>query len=293
MESGSLKATVRMLGPIAWIALAAGLQILGALMFFRAPIDVILVFTGASITFSVYLLNRFTDDEDSYNCPEQKILFQQKRVLIFIPISLFVLSFLLLAFSGRLVAWHIVLFICGIFYSVSFIPVLKSKSVSFIRIKDIFFIKNILVSFLWGITPFILAGSFRHTMPPRSDFIVVVSAFCLTALINSTSCDVRDLIGDRLAGIVTFANYFGKKFTAFCLCFLGAAGCLAVGINHYAGHIGIPATLFFYVTVLWSGIVASPIYFSKLQLPRSVIEPLNDSQVVFNGISLIVLSLCV
>ena len=293
METNSIKTTINMLGPIAWIALAAGLQILGALLFFRAPIDLILVFTGASITFSVYLLNRFTDDEDSYNCPEQKILFQRKPALISIPISLFAISFLILAFSGRLVAWHIVILICGIFYSVSFIPILKRKSISFIRIKDIFFIKNILVSFLWGITPFILAGSFRHSMPPRSDFIVVVFAFCLTALINSTSCDVRDMVGDRLAGIVTFANYFGKKFTAFCLCFFGVAGCLAVGINHYAGHVSVPATLFFFITVLWSGIVASPIYLRTLQLPKSVSEPLNDSQVVFNGISLIVLSMCV
>jgi 4-hydroxybenzoate polyprenyltransferase len=290
MDSGKAKAAIQMLGPVTWIAFAAGLQLCGAFLFFQAPIDLILVATGTIITFSVYLLNRFTDDEDCYNCPEQKILFQQKPILISIPITLLIMSFLLLSFTGGFVNWDRVLIICGIFYSVSFIPVFKNKSIRFIRLKDVFFLKNILVSLLWGITPFALAVSYGHILPPKNDFVVVILAFFITALINSTSGDVRDIMGDRIAGIVTFANFIGKKYTALCLSSMGVLGCVLVGINNYEGHIGKPATILFFATVLWSGIVAAPIYINKLHLPKIFSEPLIDSQVVFNGIALIILS---
>jgi 4-hydroxybenzoate polyprenyltransferase len=293
MEKESIQATIKMMGPIAWIALAAGLQMWGALLFVHASVDLILVITGATITFGVYLLNRFTDKEDSYNCPQQKILFQRRPLIIIIPIVLLVVSFSLLVFTGRLVAWHLILITCGIFYSVSFIPVLKNKSIGFIRIKDIFFIKNILVSFLWGITPFALAVNLGGYTPPRNDFFVIVLAFCLSALINSTSGDVRDIVGDRISGIVTFANYFGKKSTAVCLMVIGGLGCVSVEIYHYLGYASAPATMFFLIAVLWSGLVATPVYISKIHLPKLISEPLGDSQVVFNGIALIIFSLCV
>jgi 4-hydroxybenzoate polyprenyltransferase len=290
METGSLKNTFKMMGPIALLALAAGLQMLGALLFFKAQVDLILIFTYVFITFSIYLLNKFTDDEDNYNCPEQKILFQRKPILITIPIFLIALSIILLSFTNRLMVWHIVLIICGIFYSVNLIPIIKNNSIAFIRLKDIFFIKNILVSFLWSITPFILAKGLNLLISPKNDFIVVIIASFITAFINTTSSDIRDMVGDRLMGIVTFANFFGKKYTALLLFLISTIGCLYVGINYSAGNISTPATFFFFTIVLLAGIVAAPIYIGKFKLPKLISEPLNDSQAIFNGIALIVLS---
>ena len=291
MEKESIKALVKMLGPIAWLALAAGLQMLGALLFFRAPADLILIFTYALITFSVYLLNRFTDNEDGYNYPEQRMFFQQKSKLIILPIFLMAFTTFILAITGRLVIWHIIMITCGISYSVSLIPFMPNKSFRFVRFKDIFFVKNIVVSLLWGISPFALASSQKGAIIPTiNELIVVIAAFCITSFINTTSCDVRDIAGDRQLGLLTLPTRLGEKFTVLFLLLIGFAGCLFVGINYYLGNVSRPAILLFVANMVWTGFVAAPIYMKKNKLPKIISEPLIDSQFVMNGISLIVLS---
>ena len=291
MESGSLKATIRMLGPIAWLSLAAGLQMLGALLFFRAPVDLILIFTGASITFGVYMLNRFTDDEDSYNYPEQKMFFQQKPTLIGIPISLIAISFLLLAISGRLVIWHLVLIMFGILYSVNVIPFFRNKSLCFIRLKDILFVKNMAVSLLWGITPFALvAGQKFSIMPGKNDLLTVILSFCLTTFITAIAYDVPDAEGDRHAGVLTIVTRFGAKFTAIVLVFMEIVGCLSIGTFYLMGKIGQPVLLLFFANAFWTGIVTAPVFIKKIPVMKSFFKPLLDSQCVFCGLSLIVFS---
>lgn len=291
MVSGTMKAAVKMFGPVAWLALAAGLQMLGALLFFKAPIDPILISSYTLIAFGVYLLNRFTDKEDSYNCPEQKMFFQRKSMLISFPISLILLSFLVLAVSNRLVVWHLILIVSGILYSISVIPFIRNKSLCLLRLKDILFVKNIAVSLLWGITPFAIAASQKISVtPPKMDLITIIVAFCLTTLINTTTCDVRDVEGDRYAGAKTLPTYFGVNFTMFFLLLLGVVGSIFAAINYYTGNIGKPAFFLFFAVLIWTVIVALPIYSKGLKLSKLFSEPLIDTQQVFCGISLILFS---
>ncbi len=292
MESGSLKATIRMLGPIAWLSLAAGLQMLGALLFFRAPVDCILISTYFFITFGIYLLNRFTDTEDSFNCPEQKIFFQQKSKLIIIPISVIAASVILLSATNRLVFWHILLIVLGILYSVSLIPVIHDRSIRFVRLKDVLLAKNMAVSLLWGITPFAIAASQKSpVVSTKGDLVIVVMAFCLTTLINTVSCDVRDTDGDRHAGVLTLATRFGEKATGSFLFALGSLISVMVIIDFLLGNVGMRAFILFMSTVVWTGVVAMPIYVKRIKLPKSLSEPLIDTQQIVCGISLIALSL--
>jgi len=291
METIPFKAVVRMLGPIAWLAIAAGLQMVGALLFFKAPVDLILVFTGATITFGVYLLNRFTDDEDSYNYPEQRMFFQKKSILIALPIGLIATSMALLAITKRLVAWHIILIVFGILYSVSVIPFIRNKSLCFIRLKNILFVKNIAVSLLWGITPFALAASQQFSvMPEKPDLLIAVVSFCLTTFITAIAYDVPDVEGDRYAGVLTIATRFGEKFTAHFLLYAGIIASLIVGISYTMGKIGLPVLILFFANILWTGIVTLPAFIIRIPVLKSYIKPLLDSQCVFCGISLIVFS---
>jgi 4-hydroxybenzoate polyprenyltransferase len=242
---------------------------IGALLFFKAPIDLILIFTGITIAFGVYMLNKFTDDEDNYNCPDQKMFFQKKSILIALPILLIISSLILLLITNRLVPWHIILIACGILYSVSIIPFIRNKSLCFIRLKDIFFIKNISVSLLWGITPFALAASQKYSvMPSKFNLLVVAAAFCLTSLINTTSCDVRDVEGDRHAGILTIATRLGSKFTAIFLLCIVAIGCSLVEINYLIGNVSNAARILFFINIAWTLAVATPLYLNSLKLPK-------------------------
>jgi len=291
MVKEKAQTTFAMIAPVAWIAFAAGLQILGAFIYFKTPFDLIILITGMILTFCIYFINRFTDDEDNFNCPEQKIFFQKKSSLIIIPIILLVITYVVLGLTNRLGFWHFVLLFAGILYSINIIPVLNKKSIRFIRLKDITFLKNIIVSILWGLTPFAFAISLKHVLPHQSDVLVIIGAFCLTVLINSTSTDVRDIVGDRIAGITTFANYFGKKITLWTLLSLGAISCAFVAILFQLEKIGIPSFLFFLMSVTWSLFAVIPIYSSKFHFSKAISEPINDSLAVFNGIGLILIGL--
>ncbi len=292
MDTGTLKVTVKMLAPIAWLAFAAGLQMLGALLFFKASVDLILISTCFFITFGVYMLNRFTDEEDGYNYPEQKLFFQNKSVLMAIPVILLGISLLLLLVTGRLVTWHIILIALGILYSVSVIPFIRHKSLCFIRLKDIFFIKNIIVSLLWGITPFALAASQKNAiLPGKADLLIAVAAFCLTTFITAVAYDVPDAEGDRHAGILTITTRFGIKFTRQFLLLIGMIGCLSVVTLYLLGKTGIPAMVLFFANVLWTTVVTVPVFIERKNLLNAYSKPLLDSQCVFCGFSLIIFSL--
>jgi 4-hydroxybenzoate polyprenyltransferase len=293
MESESFKGTIRMLGPIAWLALAAALQMLGALLFFRLPIDLILIFSAAFITFGVYLLNRFTDDEDSFNYPDQKFYFQNKNHLKAIPILLIAFSIFILLVTARLVPWHVFLIIGGILYSINIIPAIQSSSLRFIRLKDVLLLKNLSVSVFWGMSSLIIASGQKGAVIPaeKTDLFIIAAAFCLTTLINTTTCDVRDIEGDRLAGVRTLATYLGEKAVGLILLSLGVSACLFVSIHSMNGRIGRGAALLFFSSVLWTCFVALPLYLKRLNLPKLISEPLIDTQQVFCGVALIVLSI--
>jgi 4-hydroxybenzoate polyprenyltransferase len=244
------------------------------------------------ISFGIYLLNRFTDDEDCFNCPEQKLLFQKKASLIAIPIFLILVAFTLLATLSLLTKWHILLIICGIIYSVSIVPWLQNNRIIFVRLKEIVVLKNISVSLLWGITPFAIAASTgTHTQLPLLDLIVVIFAFCLTTLINTTSCDVRDIEGDQIAGVRTIAAMLGRNVTGIVLLSLSVAGSVFVAVISYFNYINTNTILLFFITTIWTLLVSIPVYLKSVRLPKVITEPLIDTQQILCGVVLIFISI--
>ncbi|MBN1760854.1 MAG: UbiA family prenyltransferase [Chitinispirillaceae bacterium] len=291
-KSGTLKTTFKMLSPIALVAIAAGLQMAGALLFFKTAPDPFLIAGYVFITFGVYLFNRFTDCEDGFNCPEQRHFFQEQSRLILIPILVLSISILVLSATGRLSFWHIVLIVAGMFYSLRLIPHWRLGSIHFIRMKDIFFVKNLSVSILWSITPFAIAASQpASVIPVNADLIVIVLAFSITTLINTTTCDVRDIAGDRHVGVTTVATKLGKKRTGQYLFGLGLFVSIAVGTAFTARIISRPASILFVVTMTWTAFVSLPIYIKELRIPRNLAELLIDTQAIVCGVGLITLTL--
>jgi len=292
MRSEFLKSWLTIFAPIALLSLAAGLQMFGALLFFDLPPNGILVFSYMLISFSIYLLNRYTDDEDSINCPEQKLYFQKKSSLLAIPIILIFISFILLASFSLLTIWHIVLIVCGVIYSVAMVPWFKNSKLAFIRLQDVVILKNLSVSLLWGITPFAIAASSEPLMhPPALDLIVVIFAFCLTTFINTTSCDVRDIEGDKIAGVRTIAAILGRNVTGIVLFCLSVAAIVFVGVLSYLNHLHVNTILLFFVTMLWTLLVSIPVYLQSIKLPKTITEPLIDTQQILCGVVLIFISI--
>lgn len=292
MSTMYLRSWLKVFAPIALLSFAAGLQMFGALLFFNLKPNIVLILSYMLISFGIYLLNRFTDDEDCFNCPEQKFLFQKKTSLIAIPIFLILVSFILLTTLSLLTKWHILLIISGIIYSVSIVPWLQNNKIIFLRLKEIVVLKNISVSLLWGITPFAIAASTgTHTQLPFLDLIVVIFAFCLTTLINTTSCDVRDIEGDQIAGVRTIAAMLGRNVTGMVLLSLSVAGAVFVVVISYLNYLNTNTILLFFITVIWTLLVSIPVYLKSIRLPKMITEPLIDTQQILCGVVLIFISL--
>jgi 4-hydroxybenzoate polyprenyltransferase len=291
MRTAYIKSWLKVFVPIALLSFAAGLQMLGALLFFNSEPNIILIISYMIISFSIYLLNRYTDDEDSINCPEQKLYFQKKKSLSAIPITLIAISFILLAALSLLTIWHIVLIVCGVIYSVAMVPWFKNNKIVFFRLKDVVILKNLSVSLLWGITPFAIAASYNTQFkPPLLDLIVVMSAFCLTTFINTTSCDVRDIEGDQIAGVRTIAAILGRNVTGIVLFCISVAGSVFVGILSYFNYLHANTILLFFITMSWTLLVSIPVYLQSIKIPKTITEPLIDTQQILCGLALIVIS---
>jgi 4-hydroxybenzoate polyprenyltransferase len=291
MGLNSFKSLSGAIFPILWLGLAAGLQMAAALLYFHMSLNLVMIATYGIISFAIYLLNKFTDNEDNYNCPDQKIIYQQKSHLIWIPAMFIAGSVGILAWEKMLTVWHTVLIVCGVFYSVSLIPWLQGGTIRFYRIKDLLFVKNIAVSLLWGVTPFAICIALNQTPLNLSvDFYMIVAAFCLTTFINTTSCDVRDIEGDQHEGVMTVATRFGSKGTASILLASGAAGMLASIVAMADGRVSLPVFVLFMSVLIWTGIVALPIYWKNLKFPKKITEPLIDTQQLVCGLGLIILS---
>jgi 4-hydroxybenzoate polyprenyltransferase len=291
MNTLVIRSGLKIFAPITLLSVAAGLQMIGALLFFRSELSTLHVLSYALISFGIYLLNRFTDDEDCINCPEQKVYFQNKGVLIIFPILILLTAVILLTAFSLLTAWHILLIISGISYSVALVPKVKHNRLVFFRIKDVIILKNISVSLLWGVIPFAIAATTAKIHPPALDLLIVVFSFCLTTFINTTSCDVRDIDGDKIAGVRTFAGALGKDATGIILFSISIIGSVLVGILAFLNYIQQTTVFLFYVTILWTLIVSTPIYFKHFHLPKLITEPLIDTQQILCGVALIFISL--
>lgn len=292
MSTAYLRSWLKVFAPITLLSFAAGLQMFGALLFFKSDPNAALILAYMLISFGIYLLNRFTDDEDCFNCPEQKLYFQKKASFLAIPIALILIAFTLLAALSLLTEWHILLIICGIIYSVSIVPWLKNKKIVFLRLKEIVILKNISVSLLWGVTPFAIAATVGKQIElPLLDLVVVIFAFCLTTLINTTSCDVRDIEGDKLAGVRTIAAILGRNITGLVLLSLSVAASVFVAIVSYFNYLHTTTILLFFITVSWTLLVSIPVYLKSIKLPKTITEPLIDTQQILCGVVLIFISI--
>jgi 4-hydroxybenzoate polyprenyltransferase len=285
--------SIKMFGPIAWLTCAAAMQMAGALLLFGLAPDATLVGTYAVVSFSIYLLNRFTDVEDSYNCPSQADFFLRHRNIgIVVSVVLLIASLGVLIHTQQCTWWHLVWVVAGTLYSVRMIPWLVERRISRVRIKDVLFLKNLSVSLLWGITPFAVAGGQTAAVsPPLQDLLVVVLGFCLTTLMNTTSCDVRDLEGDQQAGVRTVATTLGKQGTGLLLLVFAVAGCVSVGVAMASGAVSAHAAQLFLFLVAWTAVVALPLYVRVFGIPKKFSEPLIDTQQVLCGAGLILLAM--
>jgi 4-hydroxybenzoate polyprenyltransferase len=166
------------------------------------------------IIFGIYTSNRFTDGaEDFTNDIQRALFFQKRRIYYALALAALGASLALLMATGRLNWLHFLLVGMGFCYSYRLIPwYRRSQGFVFFRIKEMTFVKNLAVSFLWGGSVFLVPILYAAA-EIRDVFLLahLGAGMFLSTLNNTLFDDVLDADGDKAAGIKTLPTVWGTR----------------------------------------------------------------------------------
>lgn len=204
------------------------------------PIDPLICLVSMAMIFGIYTYNRFTDlEEDFTNDIARALYFQKKRSFLFLAVTALVGSFAFLLLSGKLEWLHFLLLGIGVCYSYRTIPWwTPSRGLRLMRIKEMTFVKNIAVSFLWGACVFAMPVLYAGVPAAHPDIIPLLGLGLILSTLNNTLFDdILDEAGDRVAGIRTLPTVWGARSSYLLLWTLDVAWLLAVGGLLLAGRL--------------------------------------------------------
>ncbi len=175
------------------------------------PWDPVLAVIPFFVAFSIYNLNRKTDeDEDAVNRQDRFVFTKKFEIPLYYGALLFLgLALLLSALSGgpALLATGAP-FILGILYSFRLLP----EKFGYRRLKEIPAVKNISVGLAWGILLSLLPVFFWHR-EPGPETVITFLLFFMWGFMASMIPDIRDRAGDASADVRTIPVIFGEEKT--------------------------------------------------------------------------------
>ncbi|MEZ4850016.1 MAG: UbiA family prenyltransferase [Bacteroidia bacterium] len=164
------------------------------------------------ITGFVYSLNSLKDQsEDQINVPQRQNLFNKfgRLILSFYTITaLFALLFLVADIQFLIAVAAI--FVIGIIYSFPLFPWIQNGKLRLFRLKEIIIAKNFVTSISVAYYVFLLPFTYFRQVPDVSVWMIVLT-FMIITTVSTIICDIRDISGDREAGIRTIATELGRK----------------------------------------------------------------------------------
>ena len=175
-----------------------------AFLLYDLPLHPVLLSSAFLVTFSIYTLNLATDrHEDALNFPERARYFvSEPRLLLAIAAACYLAA---LAMGGT-VALGTLPVLCiplgvGLLYSLR---------IGGTRLKDRFIGKNATVSLSWALEAALLPAVFAFRAPA---VLLMFSLIFVKGLINTMLFDLRDVQGDRSAGVRTVPVVLGVAHT--------------------------------------------------------------------------------
>ena len=170
------------------------------MVLFRVPVNVVLLVIAFSGSMLIYSLNRYQDwQEDRINLPERSnFSTRYGRIITGASVPAFVVS-LVFASCLNIAVLAVVLlpFVLGILYS-------------HLRLKRIFLLKNLIISA--GVSATLLVVVAVYPVAPRTWLPLYAILLC-GILVNTIIFDIKDIPGDRFAGIRTLPVTLGERRT--------------------------------------------------------------------------------
>jgi 4-hydroxybenzoate polyprenyltransferase len=197
------------------IATAATSVAVTSMVLVDRPLDPLPLFIVFSATFFVYSVNRATDvEEDELNVPGRAAFTRSYgRGCVAVGVVLYALGVGVAVARGLPKAEFLVL------------PVGAAVLYSMARLKRVLFMKNLLVGVAWGMIP-LGVGAYYDTLL-SVEILSLAAVFAMMLTVAAAVFDVKDIHGDRRAGVRTVPIRFGVRATR-----VAAAGVsLAVGVG--------------------------------------------------------------
>ena len=180
--------------------------------------------------------NRLTDEkEDRVNCPEDlETAIRDRRWIrgyCFAAAASAITLIAVTAEDWRVSASLLLAFALGFFYST---PLLPGKSAR--RIKDIFLLKNLSSGIGWSIGV-ALYPALRGGCPPDGMLLLACLYMAMSATTYEIIWDMRDVRGDREAGVGTFPVVLGLPATKGVVLGLQALAILLIAAGLTSGRL--------------------------------------------------------
>jgi len=214
--------------------------------------------------FGLYQLNRVFDVvEDQINDPGAYVRTSATRVAIRNAAVGAVLASLLLStvlMNPLATAMLSMMLLLGVLYSV---PFMRRERGTPLRLKQIASLKNLVPSVVWPITT-ILYPAMSHSGVRLLQLALAITGLSCIILTIEVAWDVRDVCGDRVAGISTLATTFGVQRALLIPLVASGVQALIVWLLVYLGTLAtqwlLPASLLILlpgVAYLWKDSLAS------------------------------------
>jgi len=239
------------------------------------------------VTFGVYNLNRKTDeDEDSINSKARyQFTKRYEKGLFHGSLAAITLALGVSACSG-LSPLFIALtpFILGLLYSIPWLP----SGSPYRRLKEIPFAKNLIVCISWALPAAMLPVYLNGTAPGMKTLVVCLLFFSW-GFLASTSPDIRDRVGDAVAGVRTIPVIFGEERTRKIMTgFNLSLGASIILFGH--SFLTLPMSILLATTILYAQ--ACIHLLGKPGLRDMVCDVLTDGQyIIFTGAVVILATL--
>lgn len=189
-----------------FIALSGVAALCFSFLLYELPFNVLLLLCFFLTVFSVYSLNKLTDErEDAVNLPERTRFVAKNRRYVALAVLVAYSSAVILALAHSVYAALVIALplVIGFLYSVG---------VSSFRLKNVKGLKSLVVASTWAITLTLLPLAVS-SRPALLVLIVVLFFFFVRFFVNTVLFDIRDLEGDVASGLTTIPAYLGKNKT--------------------------------------------------------------------------------
>jgi len=189
----------------------------------------------------INLLNRVTDlKEDLANAIRgTERLVDRGRQVLAVWLVIFAGSFAVsIALAPELTLWRLLVQVIGMAYSWRLVPTLAGLR----RFKDLYFLKNFMSAVLFVLTVFVYplaAADWVIVHPGGVAAVVWLALFFVTFEITyEVLYDLRDLEGDRLAGVPTYPVVHGPARSRQIIDALLIASAVTLLVGFFTGAIG-------------------------------------------------------